>query len=104
MNMKKMMTSLLAAAAMMGMTTACSSDDPLGSSGSTVINGNDNSGSAVAEVGTSQVMEVAALEPIARCQPLPLLLTRQRQSLLMWQLRSIRKRAMHQVPTPSPLK
>ena len=45
MNMKKMMTSLLAAAAMMGMTTACSSDDPLGSSGSTVINGNDGSGS-----------------------------------------------------------
>lgn len=45
MNMKKMMTSLLAAAAMMGMTTACSSDDPLGSSGSTVINGNDSSGS-----------------------------------------------------------
>ena len=45
MNMKKMMTSLLAAAAMMGMTTACSSDDPLGSSGSTVINGYDGSGS-----------------------------------------------------------
>lgn len=40
--MKKMMTSLLFAATMTVLPTACSSDDPLGTSGGTTINGNDN--------------------------------------------------------------